>query len=50
MKLGNKLTAFSNNCLGETGIIFCLSLLAIHVFGLNFVNHEAKDYFPEGLG
>ena len=32
------------------GSFFCLSLLIIHVIGLNFINHKAKDYFPGGTG
>ena len=30
------------------GSIFWLSLLIIHLIGLNFIRHEANDYFPEG--
>ena len=33
-----------------SGSIFWLSLLIIHVIGLNFISHEAKDYVPEGAG
>ena len=29
---------------------FCLSLLITHMIGLNFMNHEAKDYFPGDAG
>ena len=32
----------------KEGVYFvCVSFMLIHVIRLNFVNHEANDYFPE---
>ena len=64
MNLGNKLTVFSKNwkCFSKqllllkfkevqyNGSFFWLSLLIIHVIGLNFISHEAKDIFLKVLG